>query len=1037
MMADFVTPRHSAVMERLRRRIELFRQHHNSCESRYENAALERLELERQQTFALHQRCLQAKAKRSNKHRQPQPSGDQAGQRAPGSGGGSAELGDSGGTTAEQSRNSTLIAETVKRKLESAGSPLGRDQVNGFSDGFPPNKKACLDNGTSNGSPLDSKLGISDSLKSNGTHGPAGESTDSGGEPGLDFHRKEMKQEPDDILPIMPPSGGGNNSLFPDLNLNEQEWRELMEELNCSVPYEDIQDILNDGFEDRKDPLELAPTPGGGVVGGGAGGGGGGGGGGGQSSQGLLPPDLASIKTEFSPASAAFEQDSRTGSPHVRSTSSGPPPHPTSSPVASSSASSPALPPSQPVPTPRQLQPPPNNLLPPGPPGPKDLSPAQHLQQLAAQQQRAQNLHGQMQHKQSQSVAKFHNQGPHAHPPPWPQMANTSQSPLGGAFSMDKPTSPSLYPQDFNPNAQKQLLMPGQPNKGSPKAGAGGYMPGPGGHTNMLGHPTSGPPLSHPPAPGAQAPATMLNYNNTKPLSHFEAGPGPPRPPNTQNQNKAVLLSMLRQQQIKQKNSMNFRAHMPHTQDQNNYPAPPHGPGPANTMASATGNNGMAAQPGPNAMGSNHGNAPYMSSPAAVAAVLKQQQILEQQKQQQYMQRQQLMAEQEKQRHQDQHLQIRLTRPPPQYQDQPGQPANQNPFPQQTVNQFTASSQPMSSVGSMGGPAPGSQRMFPQNQGMMGMNMGQGGGPAGGVAPPPTASQTDISLPSCGGGGGGAGVDVQQVLYNNMNLHPNHPAHPPQQAGMQRQPMGPMSAPYRQNLLTQQQHLKTQPNAALLKQQQLAATAARMPGSIPNSMGANMPGSMPGSIQAAQSAPWQQQLANQPPSSNAGLPPNAFNNTPNAFHMQQQPRIPKMTPTAAPFGANPGGRPMGGLNPGQQMMQTNMAAAQQRAPPNAQSLGQPMAGQQQTQQQQANQNQAVLPDLVAFGQPQGNGRQGLQCNQGYQVSRTANQQQQVSFGYNVASGSFAAESDLVDSLLKGQSPQEWMADLDELLASHH
>lgn len=106
MMADFVTPRHSAVMERLRRRIELFRQHHNSCESRYETATLERLELERQQTFALHQRCLQTKAKRSNKHRQPQPSGEQSVQR--GSGSGSTE--DSGGAAVEQSRNSTLIA---------------------------------------------------------------------------------------------------------------------------------------------------------------------------------------------------------------------------------------------------------------------------------------------------------------------------------------------------------------------------------------------------------------------------------------------------------------------------------------------------------------------------------------------------------------------------------------------------------------------------------------------------------------------------------------------------------------------------------------------------------------------------------------------------------------------------------------------------------------------------------------------------------------------------------------------------------------
>ncbi|KAK2904557.1 hypothetical protein Q8A73_011214 [Channa argus] len=1044
-MADFVTPRHSAVMERLRRRIELFRQHHNSCETRYDNATLERLELERQQTFALHQRCLQAKAKRSSKHRQPQPSNDQASQRAPGNGGGSAELGESGGTATEQSRNSTLIAlqETVKRKLESAGSPLDRDQVNGFTDSFPPNKKACLDNGTTNGSPLDSKLGTSDLLNSNGTHGPAGDSMDVGAEPGSDFHRKEMKQEPDDMMPIMPPSGG-SNSLFPDLNLNDQEWTELMEELNCSVAYEDIQDILNDGFEDRKDPLELASTPGGG----GAVGGGAAGGGGAQSSQGLLLPDLSSVKAEFSPASAAFEQDSCTGSPHVRSTSSGPPPHPTNSgppphptnsPVTSSSASSPALPPSQPAPPPRQLQPPPNHILPPGPQVPKDLSPAQQLQQLAAQQQRAQHLHGQMHHKQQQPGAKFHNQGPHPHPPPWPQMANTSQGPLGGAFVMDKSTSPSPYPQDYNPNAQKQLLMPGQPNKGSPKAGAGSYMPGPGGHPNMMSHPTPGLPLSHPPAAGAQAPGSMLSYNNTKPLSHFEAGPGPPRPTNTQSQNKTALLTLLKQQQqIRQKNNMNFRQHIPHAQDQNSYPAPPHGPGPANTMVSAPGNGTMTAQPGANPMVGNHGNAAYLSSQVALKQQQQQQhqhqhqqQMLEQQKQQQhYLQRQQLMAEQEKQRQQqDQQLQRHLTRPPPQYQDQPGQSANPNPFPQQQVNQFTASSQPLGSVGPMGGPTPGTQRMFPQNQAMMGMNMGQAGGPTGGVAPPTVANQADISLPPCGGRAGGAGVDVQQVLYNNMNLHSNHP---PQQAGLQRQPLGPMSASYRHNLMAQQQqHLKAQPNAALLKQQQLAAAAARMPG-----MGANLPGSMPGSMQGAQSTAWQQQLTNQPPSSTAGLQPNAFNNPPNAFHLQQQPRISKMQPGAAPFGANPGGRPMGGLNPGQQMMQTNMAAAQPRAPPNPQSLGQPMANQQQTQQQ-ANPGQAVLADLVAFGQPQGNGRQGLQCNQGFQVSRTASQQQQVSFGYNMASGSFAEESELVDSLLKGQNAQEWMADLDELLASHH
>lgn len=306
--------------------------------------------------------------------------------------------------------------------------------------------------------------------------------------------------------------------------------------------------------------------------------------------------------------------------------------------------------------------------------------------------------------------------------------------------------------------------------------------------------------------------------------------------------------------------------------------------------------------------------------------------------------------------------------------------------------------------------------MFPQNQGMMGMNMGQGGGPSGGVAPPPAVSQADLSLPSCGGGGGAAGVDVQQVLYNNMGLHPNH-----QQAGLQRQPLGPMSATYRQNLIAQQ-HLKLQSGAPMLKQQQLAA--ARMPNAVQNSMGANLAGSLPGSLQGGQSAAWPQ-----PPASNTGLPQNTFSNPPNPFHMQQ-PRIPKMPPGTTSYGANPGGRPLGALN--QQMLQ-------QRAPPNPQGLGQSMANQPQTQQQQANQNQnqAVLSDLAVFGQPQGNSRQGLQCNQGYQVSRTANQQQQLSFGYNAASGSFAGESELVDSLLKGQSTQEWMDDLDELLASHH
>lgn len=51
-------------------------------------------------------------------------------------------------------------------------------------------------------------------------------------------------------------------------------------------------------------------------------------------------------------------------------------------------------------------------------------------------------------------------------------------------------------------------------------------------------------------------------------------------------------------------------------------------------MASAPGNNAMAVQPGANAMATNHGNTAYLNSQAVAL------------KQQQYIQRQQLIAEQ-------------------------------------------------------------------------------------------------------------------------------------------------------------------------------------------------------------------------------------------------------------------------------------------------------------------------------------------------------------------------------------------------------
>lgn len=121
-MAEFVVPRHSAVMERLRRRIELCRRHHSACESRYQAVSPERLELERQQTFALHQRCLQAKAKRAGKHRQPPPAPPPPAPPPPAAAAGSAERsgangldGDTASGEQQHGRSSALIAVSAAR----------------------------------------------------------------------------------------------------------------------------------------------------------------------------------------------------------------------------------------------------------------------------------------------------------------------------------------------------------------------------------------------------------------------------------------------------------------------------------------------------------------------------------------------------------------------------------------------------------------------------------------------------------------------------------------------------------------------------------------------------------------------------------------------------------------------------------------------------------------------------------------------------------------------------------------------------------
>ncbi|KAE8613654.1 hypothetical protein XENTR_v10007808 [Xenopus tropicalis] len=1029
-MADFVVPRHSAVMERLRRRIELCRRHHGTCESRYEALAGERLELERQHTFQLHQRCLQAKAKRAGKHRQQAVSSAESG---PGRGNpsttGSLDTDGGGGGNGEQCRNSTLIAlhETVKRKLDNAASPQNGDQQNGYGDMFSVPKKLRHDDGlggvigSSNGMPpvsplnqLDNKPPSGDSMQLNGNHSI-----------GLDSHSKKclpdgslqlngngdaddfslcVKQEPVDDLPCMLSGVGGSisqNNLMPDLNLNEQEWKELIEELNKSVPDEDMKDLFNDDFEDKKDvdaSNSATQTP--------------------------LAQDIH-VKTEFSPA--AFDQESH-GSPQVRSASSGPF---VGAPSAPASSASPVVGGSQAVfqaaaqavtePSNQAIMQPSNqppnvqrslpNVLMPGQANPtaKEMSSAQQLQQIAAKQKRDQLL-------QSQQAVHQTNQMPN-----WPQ-SRTSQSPLGVPYTMEKPTSPSVYSQDFT---NQKIIMPNL-NKSSPRGGANYMQPN---HVNIIGHKPANNLNTNP----AAAPNAMLDYGNTLPLSHFEVDCGP----GVVNQNKPGMLPYPQRQQqqlahmaeeqnqmflLKRKAGMQYRPLVPHSQDLNittNVPRVP---------VSVAGP-GVGAQPPAVSMAGNHNNAAYLSGQQQ--AVMKQQLLLEQQKQReqkqllleqhkqqiQMAQRQQhLLAEQEKQRHQQEQLQRHLTRPPPQYQDQ-----SQNSYPQQSVGPFPGSSTVIPGVNSISQPTSGNPRMFSQTQQMMQM----GGGhtavpplPSGSNAQDRSVSQYPSLQTVQRGGMYNMASGLPQIVGNHaaQNNIPNGQPQIQRQASIGQG--NPLPAGYGPNPMGNaglpQQHNKLAMNTAMAK-----AQIPRMP-----------------SAMSSQNQTWPNQglqNINSQPQGNSGL--GAFSTASATFHLQQT------------------HHKMGNQQFGQGMPQVGLAASRPMTSINPSVTGQMMpniTSQQRTNpaSQQSAPNQQVLPvmnqtvaDITPFSQNTGQqmtNRAGLHCNQNYQV-RSASQD--LPFGYGSQPGNsglqnLSGDADLLDSLLKNRTSEEWMNDLDELLGNH-
>uniref|UniRef100_A0A3B3R2D4 Mastermind-like transcriptional coactivator 3 n=1 Tax=Paramormyrops kingsleyae TaxID=1676925 RepID=A0A3B3R2D4_9TELE len=633
---------HSTVVERLRQRIEGCRRHHVNCETRYQQAHAEQLEIERRETVSLYQRSLEQRVKKSAHNKQgwcgfmgvstPPPSSTPYGSHV--------DLMDS--LSGEVVRCILGLQETVKRKLDSARSPLNGDQ-NGICDGnFSPSTKRLRKEAPSGGldslvppvSPLhpmdiNPPMAPANSTNNGSNHAP-GRPDDLGKNGGLPDVKlngsldlddgftlfKDMKQEPlDDTAGIESSDTSlSNQKLFSDINLNDQEWQELIDELANTVPEDDMHDLFNEDFEEKKEVEFTRPAV-----------------------QTPLPQD---------PPLAPPSQNSQMsmGSPQVRPSSSGPqftttangtPPQQPGNgylmnpgPVvvpgsAPRTAGTPGQGGGGPVPVPTSSS---------------ELTPAEQLKQMAAQQQQRAKLIQQKQQQQQQTQAAS-----------W-SPARPPSSPYGGPFNSDKPNSPMMYPQAFN---TQNSVVPAMGN--NPQKAMSNYLPQ--NPMNVINQ-----------QPNSMGQSTMskqqggvLSYSNTKPLSHFNTvdhisqrmtlpvsqvgqntgqaqGQVPGQVVHLTEEQKRMLL--LKQKVLNQ--TLPYNSLQTHGQEQNMVGVPRQ---PGGVQPSLTGPGGVV--PGTN------GSAPgYLGNPQQ-AAMMKQMMQMEQEKRVQLhlleQQKQQALREQRQQ----------------------------------------------------------------------------------------------------------------------------------------------------------------------------------------------------------------------------------------------------------------------------------------------------------------------------------------------------------------------------------------------------
>ncbi|KAM4707380.1 mastermind-like protein 3 isoform 2-T2 [Discoglossus pictus] len=1024
-------PKHSTVVERLRQRIEGCRRHHVSCESRYQQTQAEQLDMDRRDTVTLYQRTLEQRAKKSGSSQGGASGGSKQHHHHPHHPPQQQQHKQQDADTAEQ-RNHTLIMlqEAVQRKLEGARSPINGDQPNGVCDGrFSPSAKRrrkdlpgmdSLNNLSNMPLPsvsplhqLDIKPNLSvqnsvahpsslDDISKNGGQQDLTLTLNGSNELEDSFNilqTKEMKQEQLDdasVIDTSETSLSNQNKLFSYINLNDQEWQELIDELANTVPEDDIQDLFNEDFEDKKELDFSRPT-----------------------AQTPLPQESASVKSD--PSHSPFPHVSM-GSPQVRPSSSGPSfsnvssvssiPSVSSAPstliLASSPTSCVVQSPQTPNPahTPGQTSTRPGNgyvMTPASNSGSgsvnlpsADMSPAEQLKQMAAQQQqRAKLIQQKQQHQQHSSQPS--NWSP-VHPP---------TSPYGGAFVTEKPTSPMMYSQSFN---NQNPIVPPMANN-PPKSTMNNYLPQ--NHMNMISQQTNNLGTN-----SLSKPHNMLSYGNTKPLSHFSAEMSQRMTPPIANQNKSAMMPYMQQQQqqppmpaqmshlseeqkrlliMKQKGlinqSMAYGSIPTHGQEQN-----------AVGMSRPA---GPMQQSVPGA-GANPGGPGFMPSQPQ-AAMMKQMLIeqrahlhaMEQQKQQflrEQRQQQHLLAEQLQQPHLNrQHLQ-----------------QQRNPYTVQQVSPFQGSPQDIAAARNQAALQNlRTSRMIVQNTGMMTMGPSQNPGtmptatlqPEMGMAP---YSNTSTNQPGMYSMNTGVNQMMQHPNQNSINIAHSAVQGPRQPASGQS--LG-MVGGFSQNMLV---------NSVMSQQhQQMKGPIGQ---AMPRPQAPRLQSMMTPLPQGAQN--WTQRGLQGMSRTSGDM--GGYNNGA-VYPMQSgQARLSKQ-------------HFQQGIS---QSVVDNTGAVRTLNPAMGRQMMQSLPGQQGT-----NQSRQIMPgmnpgvpNMAGFNQApsqQMTGGNFPQSNQAQAYDRNPNQD--MSYSYTDASaGSFAGITDgvdLVDSIMSRGPADEWMQELDELFGN--